>query len=104
MNLDRTRRRVPAQPPAAPLPPYTGPECDRVQPIDIIVRHLQPAQQLGVHIFEVCGGVGCPKLMEAMEAGIAVSKYTYVDIGPNEHVVVRAFVAKIHLQYPHLLP
>ena len=41
VNLDRTRRRVPAQTPAAPLPPYTGPECDRVQPIDTSVRRLQ---------------------------------------------------------------
>ena len=40
VNLDRTRRRVPAQPPSAPLPPYTGPECDRVQPIDTTVRRL----------------------------------------------------------------
>ena len=41
VNPDRIRRRVPAQPPFAPLPPYTGPECDRVQPIDTTVRRLQ---------------------------------------------------------------
>ena len=52
----------------------------------------------------MCGGVGCPKLVEALEAGLLVYKYTFIDIDANVHVVVRVFVRKLRLRYPHLLP
>ena len=94
-----------ALPPMHPSSQWLGDEVLGASPINTSPRQFSiQAQQDGLHVMELFGGIGLGGLRSALAANYSVRCYTYVDRDPTSRRIARATLAALQQQYPEQLP